>query len=1505
MRIGFVFGSPKISGGSYVIFQHAVYLKNIGHEVYIILAKKNNELYKYNWHEAFKTLKFTTIDEIKKELDLTIATWWESPYLLWKIKSKQYAYFVQSIEAYFFQKNNIANQYIAHQSYFLGLPIITEATWIKEDLESKYINNVYLVRNGILKHRYQAYGPVIKLPQEGKLRCLVEGPINVPFKAVRETIDALKRSKADEIWLLTSSEVDKYENCNQVFSNVDPSDVPMIMRSCDVIVKQSAVEGMFGPPLEMFHCGGTAVVSNVSGFDEYIVDGKNALVNNIWDFDTVTKHVNLLKDNPLLLKKLKKNALITASNWPDWTTQSEKFANIVNEIMLLPKISRESLREKTELAYKYADYLRKSCSSQKTFANLAVRFEMPKKGKKDLPINYVDTSNNIHKKPKRILGLTISNEHIQELWHPLIKRLGLDYKYICTKQLGDYTLWDKDLAEKSKIDIDENSFFCFNWIKDSKELFKQIESFAPDAILIHSGNHPAYQKILREINLRYQIPILFTELGWLPQKYNFYIDDEGTNAKSSIARKNFKEFVGSDLVIGDPHNFTSSNVLLILQLETDMNFLLNNQYFKSNDEFIEYVINSIPRDYHIIIKPHPLDCNANRYFKFESERVSLSFEPFETVITKCNSVIAINSTCLIESLEYPVNIYKCGESILDNKGLTIEFTNKNLEKVWLNHYENISESRQAFIKKLKRYQINVKKIQNLKDNELNENESIQKIFTSNYKELFDFSKLDENRAVTPGTRLCCTSLESLCQALLKYDVISFDFFDTLARYEVLQANDIHKIIAIKACEIVKSGKFDHVTNRINSETIVRENTLADEISIDEIYAQYLLITGLPAAEVNKIKMLEIEATKSLINTRESGKRLFEFAKSIKKQVCITSDYYIGDNFIRECLEKLNYDLKDVDVYVSTELKLSKKSGSLYHFLANKYKNKKIIHIGDNFKIDLQCALQHGIDASHFPSILDTQKCSKNSFQYLENIFGRQPLNTYNMEMGLCLSEIIADRFDDPYKIDRISRWPNGITDVGFSLLGPVIFSFVYWLHQQVKEKKITHLLFLSRDGLLLKEAYDIYLKYNPYSVKTEYTYCSRRAMNIVSLSFDFSAIKEIVDTRLSKSPLTYFFKKRLNLNLCNFNTSILTGTGFNTFDNQVQLPKDKSRILLLCQKLRKFILAESNDFANNYSNYIKNCVLKTANPSTSKIGVVDIGYFGSMQYSLRKVLRHFGYSDPEGFYFATRKEISFDRSLSCHSTGFLSNKFLPTDQELPNLCQRLGFLEFLLSAPHGSFEGIKAIHSKFEFEFTESIYESNQWERLKTLHQEANRFIEKISQKELKLKNLGVHYFDGTKVRFDRALFTFLDTNNPDAKRILSGFVLENLYSLEILPFNIEERSLVQPITKKTEVEKKGNENLHQQNSKIIVAKTVIKPVVTRATDISTSVENFTEFQIKLINLYKPFVKIIAKQNVYHKLESDPIRFFYDTRSPITMWFAKLVNKFGNNVLICKNSMKH
>ena len=77
---------------------------------------------------------------------------------------------------------------------------------------------------------------------------------------------------------MTASAVEAVAGVDRVFSRVPILETPRVYRSCDVLVKLSYIEGMFGPPLEMFHCGGTAIVYRVTGHEQYIRHDDNSLV---------------------------------------------------------------------------------------------------------------------------------------------------------------------------------------------------------------------------------------------------------------------------------------------------------------------------------------------------------------------------------------------------------------------------------------------------------------------------------------------------------------------------------------------------------------------------------------------------------------------------------------------------------------------------------------------------------------------------------------------------------------------------------------------------------------------------------------------------------------------------------------------------------------------------------------------------------------------------------------------------------------------------------------------------------------------------------------------------------------------------------------------------------------------------------------------------------------------------------------------------------------------------
>jgi glycosyltransferase involved in cell wall biosynthesis len=233
--------------------------------------------------------------------------------------------------------------------------VITEARWIKEYLESRFAAEVALAPNGVRKDIYCLEGRRKSPRVDGKLRVLVEGALGVFFKNVDKAIELAKKSNADEVWLLTPTpSVSQYEGVDRVFSAVTIQETAEIYRACDVLLKLSYVEGMFGPPLEMFHCGGTSIVYDVTGHDEYIENDLNALVVQTDDEIGVINALNKLKSDRGLLKRLCEGGVLTARNWPAWNDASPIFLSALEQIVDRPQVNLvQSLRLQARLFEKW------------------------------------------------------------------------------------------------------------------------------------------------------------------------------------------------------------------------------------------------------------------------------------------------------------------------------------------------------------------------------------------------------------------------------------------------------------------------------------------------------------------------------------------------------------------------------------------------------------------------------------------------------------------------------------------------------------------------------------------------------------------------------------------------------------------------------------------------------------------------------------------------------------------------------------------------------------------------------------------------------------------------------------------------------------------------------------------------------------------------------------------------------------------------------------------------
>ena len=339
--IVFLVGSTGISGGTYVILQYAEHLMDLGWRV--TLAATNVDHHLDPWHPALERLEICSIDEASdREYDLAVATWWPTVFELPRIRARHDVYLVQSIEARFYG-GSIADRWaqpLAELTYTFGIPIVTIASWMQIYLALRHKAPSFLVRNGVRKDVYTPFGPAISERRPGHLRVLVEGPLSIPMKNVASAVRLARAGGADEVWLMTGSSAEAGGGADRVFERVGMELTPLVYRSCDVLLKLSKVEGMYGPPLEMFHCGGTVVTYDVTGHEEYVVDRRNGLVVEMGDEAAVVEAIRELKRDPSLLSELRNAASVTASDWPSWDWAAAEFAKYAAGIAKQPDCDR-------------------------------------------------------------------------------------------------------------------------------------------------------------------------------------------------------------------------------------------------------------------------------------------------------------------------------------------------------------------------------------------------------------------------------------------------------------------------------------------------------------------------------------------------------------------------------------------------------------------------------------------------------------------------------------------------------------------------------------------------------------------------------------------------------------------------------------------------------------------------------------------------------------------------------------------------------------------------------------------------------------------------------------------------------------------------------------------------------------------------------------------------------------------------------------------------------------
>ena len=439
--------------------------------------------------------------------------------------------------------------------------------------------------------------------------------------------------------------------------------------------------------------------------------------------------------------------------------------------------------------------------------------------------------------------------------------------------------------------------------------------------------------------------------------------------------------------------------------------------------------------------------------------------------------------------------------------------------------------------------------------------------------------------------------------LLKYDVISFDIFDTLILRPFAQPIDVFNIVGkrINYPSIFIGFKQGRMESEREARNQREKETGNREVNIYEIYEQMERKLGV---DKELGVQTEIQTEMDYLFANPYMKIVFNILKSQGKTIVLTSDMYIPGDIMKKIVQKCGYEGFD-KLYVSCDYRCNKISGELYRRLSKDYKNKKIVHIGDNPSADIEGAKKAGLETRYYRNV---------------NEAGKDYRGDWMAELtGSAYSGLV-----NAYIHNGLNHFPF-FYEYGFIYGGIYVLGFCEWIEKRAREENIDKLIFLSRDG-------DIYQKvYNKYygNVSNDYIFWSRFANLKYLIEFNQDAFVDRVIKQKTFGTLDVEIGSILESLSIRAKESTLKKYGL--YKNSILSKYNQ-------EAFSHFIRDNWNEICDSYQNE-KNMIMnevRTLLGTGKKIAVIDVGWTAS---------------GPLGFKTFVNQYISNEYEIKCWMAG--------------------------------------------------------------------------------------------------------------------------------------------------------------------------------------------------------------------------------------------------------------
>ncbi len=540
--------------------------------------------------------------------------------------------------------------------------------------------------------------------------------------------------------------------------------------------------------------------------------------------------------------------------------------------------------------------------------------------------------------------------------------------------------------------------------------------------------------------------------------------------------------------------------------------------------------------------------------------------------------------------------------------------------------------------------------------------------------------------------------ESATKIIDRFDVVSFDIFDTLAKRNVRKPEDIFVILGRKIKNELKMEISDFAQLRITAEKQARHNLQAgsEEVTLDEIYDSFRKVLSLENVEpddsqIEKIKQMEIDTELEYTTPNCEIINLYNMAKQLNKTIIIVSDMYLDKAVIEKMLNKISVTDYS-DLFLSSELQKTKRSGSLFDEVVAKYRGKSIIHIGDNLRSDYLAPKKKEI----CPFLINRDTT------HLE--YWKRNANKERIDY----SEVYG------FLNNNIPVQPELAYRIGYEVLGPMLLGFCQFLHKHFREDNIEKYLFLSRDGKIMKMVYEIL--FPEEKDKCIYFHASRKAL----INPLLSECKDYDDFFGTLLPVLHVTSFDAVCGVCELPAAdmseYLQKLGYSLQTDIFSIDeKDKAHIYEHIMLLGKKYFSEQKEALHQYTDSVG------INGNTA---VIDIGWNGTsqrlFQKSVSEDIKLFGY------YLGVRNTGTPEFYKGVNRLGYFLNPGDKTDYELRTRFAA-SIMDILFIFEEGSTKGYFVTEDGVGILYSNIEYGTNEIKLVEQIHRGAmdvvNRFV--------------------------------------------------------------------------------------------------------------------------------------------------------------------------------------